>query len=335
MKKVLILRMDKIGDLLCTLPIDQILDSQEYKTHWVVSKGLGFLANQSVPSRSFTEIDKADKNGGIQILEKLLTEFRPDVAVSIQCPWWVNYLLWKHKVPARGGVLSKLDSFVFLNKGLRQKRSQATQHECDYSRELLEHALGIPPWKASGEFKSPYLTLSIQEFPEVLSTYKLKSQKYFVVHPGMAGSALNWPQSHYVALINELKKVHPVIVTGTPADEPWLTEIKANFSQDEKVLILQNKLKMPELLFVLSKAKAVIAPSTGVIHLASALNTPVVGFYSPRRVQHPRRWMPRGANQRLIFLPEVTDTEKATSEDMALITVEGVLQAMTSGKLLP
>lgn len=330
MKKVLILRMDKIGDLLCTLPIDQILDPNKYQTHWVVSKGLGFLAAQSVPSRSFTELNKDNKEESLEKLEKLIREFKPDVAVSIQCPWWVNFTLWKMRVPVRGGVLSKLDSFVFLNKGLRQKRSRALQHESDYNRELLEHALNLTPWQptrsSEKEFKTPYLTLQSQDFPQLLNSLNITSKKFFVVHPGMAGSALNWPQKHYVSLIQELKKVAPVLITGTPADEPWLTEIKRAFENTDGVLILQNKLKMPELLFILKEAQLVIAPSTGVIHLASALGTDVIGFYSPIRVQHPRRWMPRGANKRVLFMPEIKEPELATIKDMELIEVASVLE---------
>lgn len=330
LKKVLILRMDKIGDLLCTLPIDQILDPSRFQTHWVVSKGLGFLAAQSVPSRAYTELDKNNKDESLAKLEQLIEEFRPDVAISIQCPWWVNFTLWKTGIPVRGGVLSKLDSFVFLNKGLRQKRSRALQHESDYNRELLEHALNLPPWQPTNpnekEFRTPFLTLKSQDFPSLLDSLGITSKSFFVVHPGMAGSALNWPQKHYVSLIQELKKVAPVLITGTPADEEWLTEIKSAFENAAGVHILQNKLKMPELLYILREAKLVIAPSTGVIHLASALGTDVVGFYSPIRVQHPRRWMPRGANKRVLFMPEIKEPELATKEDMELIEVGSVLQ---------
>lgn len=334
-QKVLILRMDKIGDLLCTLPIDQILDSEKYEVHWVVSKGLGFLASSANPPRSYTELDKSNPNEAQKKLARLLKEFQPSAAVSIQCPWWVNFALWKAKIPLRGGVLSKADSFLFLNKGLRQKRSLATKHESDYSRELLEHTLNLPSWKPTSEqkFASPILSLSAPDHASKLQEYSLSPQHYYVVHPGMAGSALNWPSSHYCELISSLKTKFPIVITGTPADENWLVEIKQRFSKDSQVHILQSVLTMPELLYFLKNAKAVIAPSTGVIHLAAALGTPVVGFYSPRTVQHPTRWAPRGSGKRLLFLPEVSHPNEAQAEDMGKITTEAVLKKMTENGL--
>ena len=46
-KKVLLIRLDKIGDLICTLPADQILDSSAFDVTWVVQKDLGQLLNLS------------------------------------------------------------------------------------------------------------------------------------------------------------------------------------------------------------------------------------------------------------------------------------------------
>lgn len=44
-KKVLLIRLDKIGDLICTLPVDQILDPSYYDITWVVQKGMGTIVD--------------------------------------------------------------------------------------------------------------------------------------------------------------------------------------------------------------------------------------------------------------------------------------------------
>ncbi len=111
-----------------------------------------------------------------------------------------------------------------------------------------------------------------------------------------------------------------MVLTGTPADEPWLKDIKEKFKGDDKVLSLQNQLKAAELLTVLKNAKAVVVPSTGVAHMAASLETPVLGIYSPVRVQHPRRWAARGKNVH-IFVPHGYDMNHVDPQCMNEISV--------------
>lgn len=302
-RKAIFIRLDKIGDLICTLPVDQASFLKDWEITWVISKGLSFIPEQASPRRKFIELDKSRPQEARRHLEQLLQEIQPAVAVSFQAPWWVSYVLWKSRVALRIGVLSKWDSFIFLNAGLRQKRSQALQHEADYNMDLVRQMLPLTS-QTDPVVQTPLLRLQAEPQAELLKTHHLEPQRYVVVHPGMAGSALNWPIPYYIELIGKLKKSHRVVLTGTPADETWLKKIKEAFPKDPQVLCLQNQLTSRQLLYVLEQAKTVFAPSTGVLHLAAALGTQVFGFYSPIRVQTEKRWGARGPHVRLLT-PEV------------------------------
>lgn len=300
MKKAVFIRLDKIGDLICTLPVDQIPFLKDWEIIWVISKGLSFIPEHSEPRRRCVELNKSQPQEARKQLAALLKEFQPEVAVSFQGPWWVHYTLWKCKVAQRIGVLSKWDSFLFLNKGLRQKRSQAVQHEADYNLDLVKQ---INPDLITDR-DAPILQMKAAPQPELLQSYGLEPNKYMVVHPGMAGSALNWPIPFYIELIQNLSTHYKIVLTGTPADEVWLKDIKEHFKNHPQVLSLQNKLQPRQLLYVLEQANTVFAPSTGVIHMAASLGTRVYGFYSPIRVQTETRWGARGSEAHL-FTPQV------------------------------
>lgn len=299
MKKAVFIRLDKIGDLVCTLPVDQVSYLKDWDITWVIAKGLSFIPEHAEPRRKFIELDRNQPQESRRELEKLLRDIKPDVALSIQAPWWVNFTLWKCRVPTRLGVLSKWDSFLFFNSGIRQKRSQAQQHEADYNQDLLRPLAGP---EALPE-PTPVLKMRAIPQPECLQQHQLESRTYVVVHPGMAGSALNWPVKHYIELIEKLKDRSKVILTGTAGDEPWLKDLKEHFKKDPQVLCLQNQLTPRQLLYVLEQARAVFAPSTGVLHLAASLGTPVYGFYSPIRVQTEKRWGARGPQVHLFSPP--------------------------------
>ncbi|NBT57754.1 hypothetical protein EBT16_03110, partial [bacterium] len=57
---------------------------------------------------------------------------------------------------------------------------------------------------------------------------------------------------------------------------------------------------------IFRKSRAVIAPSTGPLHLAHLVGVPVIGLYSPVQSHHPRRWGPWGGTQKAaVHLPQV------------------------------
>ncbi|AGH94883.1 glycosyltransferase family 9 protein [Pseudobdellovibrio exovorus] len=300
-KKVLLIRLDKIGDLICSLPADQVLDSSEYDVTWIIQKGLGSVVDLGEKPRKYFELDKKDPKTSAKLLRELLQTLKPDIAISLQGPWWVNFELFKARVPIRSGVKSQWHSFLFLNKGIRQKRSLAVKHELEYNLDLVQETLDIPSTK---EFH--YFEIKKPEASHLLSDFGLVPKKYVVVHPGMMGSAQNWPQSEYIKLIQRLtQKGHSVVVTGTAQDEPYLDQIKAACVQHPQVIWLQSKLNLNQLVEVLAYAEYVIVPSTGVAHLAAGVGTLVKGLYSPITVQHPRRWAPRGPDVEVFMLPEV------------------------------
>ncbi|MEN0059324.1 MAG: glycosyltransferase family 9 protein, partial [Bdellovibrio sp.] len=247
MKKVLLIRLDKIGDLICTMCVDQVPFLKDCEVTWVIAKGLSFVPEHASPRRSYLELKKQEWRESLPALRDFLKKFRPDVAVSFQAPWWVHYALWLENVPVRAGVQSQWHSFLFLNRGLRQKRSQAVQHEADYNLDLLCHAFQ----QKDKPLPTPVLKLQAPPAQDLLTKYQLRPKAYVVVHPGMAGSALNWDTTHYIAVIESILSETKVVLTGTAMDEPWLRDIKEQFKNSTQVLCLQNQLSPSELLAVL------------------------------------------------------------------------------------
>jgi ADP-heptose:LPS heptosyltransferase len=187
---------------------------------------------------------------------------------------------------------------------LRQKRSRAEKNEAQYNFDLVSFAL-------EKKLKTPSLVTEPQLTVAAGEKFKLAQLKqslnitkpYVVIHPGMAGSAENWPLTKYAELARELQeKQFLVLVTGTQSDHQHIAE--SGILNVPGVINLCEKTPPGLLLAVLSEASAVIAPSTGVVHLAASLGVKTLGIYSPVLVQSPRRWGPMGP-QVQIFVPNV------------------------------
>ncbi len=284
-QRVLFVRMDRIGDLILTLPADQHPLFTTSETFWFISQELGFVPQNAVPKRSFFEWKKDFSFSQFFLFVKKVHELKPDVSVSFHSPWWVTLALFLARVPRRVGVLSSWHSYLFLNRGLRQKRSRCELHELDYNHQLIQKTLAPDqPTEPSH--------LQLSATPENL---KLPA-RYVVIHPGMAGSALNWPLSHYHELIQTLVAQTSVVITGTAIDRKILEPLRSTLPASAQIVWLNEQLNPQQLLFVLQNANVVFAPSTGVIHLAASLGVPTRGIYSPVVVQRAQRWGPRGKN---------------------------------------
>ncbi len=281
-----------MGDLVLTLPTDQLASLSGAEVDWWIPQGLGFVAQHSDPPRACLEI--ARKIGLRQWFRLLffLHRKRYDAALVFHAPWWVNALIWTARIPIRIGNKSQWHSYVFLNRGLRQRRSQVAMHELDYNYQLTRQLF-------EGDPSTPYLKLN---WPKSIAPQKraLLPHHYIVIHPGMGGSALNWPTSHYLELIQKISHTSEVVITGTNADAAYLSPLKTALQNSPRIRFLDGEFSGEELLWVLHGAAAVLAPSTGVLHLAASLGVPTLGLFSPIKVESIERWGPKGARVKAI-----------------------------------
>jgi heptosyltransferase I len=298
-KNFLLVRLDRIGDLVLSLPVDESLSRLGFEPDWWIPTGLQFVTKNALPKRRSIEIPKDFQFKKFFELLRILRQKTYSGAIVFHAPWWVGALLFLAGVPVRIGVKSQWHSFLFFNRGVRQKRSRAEFSELEYNFALLENGLGLN----NQEIGRQSLKLSSSKSFD-LAKWQLQRQKYFIVHPGMSGSALNWPIKNYIQAIDQILLKQFVVITGTLSDQPFLEEIKANFAHHPRVKFLDSQLSGDELIFVLENSTAVLAPSTGVLHLAASTGVPTFGIYSPVRVQKPERWGPHGAHTK-VFVPQV------------------------------
>ncbi|MGE4133803.1 MAG: glycosyltransferase family 9 protein [Bdellovibrionales bacterium] len=326
---IVIVRMDKIGDLVVSLAVDEHPVFAGQRVTWFISSGLGFIAEQSVPRRTAMEFKRGFSIFEFWRMRRWLKKANPRTIVLLHNPWWVAWAAWSAGVQERVSRRSQWHSFLFNNISIRQSRKASDQHESDYNFDLVEWAfarLGLRRTSNLPALKRTFLRLLAPNPFGTLEARGLKEKRYRVVHPGMGGSALNWPTEHYLELIKDLADEMPVLITGTKADAKYLRHLEEAKSV-RNVRWLVDELKTGELFDLLSQAKSVIAPSTGVLHLAAALGAPVVGIYSPNKVEHPRRWGPKGLKTR-VLLPEVTSGDRFNADVMKQISVETVLAAI-------
>ncbi|MBT1001509.1 glycosyltransferase family 9 protein [Paenarthrobacter sp. DKR-5] len=119
-------------------------------------------------------------------------------------------------------------------------------------------------------------------------------QPYIAVHPGASVPAREWPAAHHAAAVELLAQAgHRVVVTGGPSDAGLTAQVAGRAGLD-----LGGRTGMRTLAGVLAGAEVVITGNTGPAHLAAAVGTPVVSLFSP--VVPAVRWAPYGVRRELL-----------------------------------
>ncbi len=244
---------------------------------------------------------------GARKMGLLLSSKNFDTALALQTNWPVAIALSSSGIPTRIGPRTHFHSYFAYNYGMSQHRSRVEMHEAEYNLQLLR-VLGLEPFKTA--YKTSFGNSTESQIIEIHSWLQERSfpERHLVgIHPGMGGSALNWPLEMYVELVKELGKNEKVEIalTGSRHETALLQEIAQR--SGEKVLMYLGQGGLGGFSSLVTHFKCFVAPSTGPLHVAVAVKTPVVALFPPVKVQSALRWGPfqTDASHSQVMTPEV------------------------------
>lgn len=129
----------------------------------------------------------------------------------------------------------------------------------------------------------PSLRVSEESCQKTCAKYQLPTSEknILVLCPGAEfGPAKRWPEQHYAQVANEkLKEGWQVWLLGSPKDKAVTDEIME--LTQSRCVNLAGKTTLDEAIDLLSLSTLVISNDSGLMHIAAALNKPLVVVYGP------------------------------------------------------
>ena len=113
---------------------------------------------------------------------------------------------------------------------------------------------------------------------------KLGDQDYWVLHPWAADRYKTWPLPQVAEFLAAAAVRWPdmrIVLTGSARERAAAEVLAAKFPG---LTIAAGEFDIAGTAALLAGARAVVAPDTGLLHLAAALDVPCVGLYAPTRV---------------------------------------------------
>jgi heptosyltransferase I len=110
------------------------------------------------------------------------------------------------------------------------------------------------------------------------------SQPTLVISPCSSHPQRNWPADRYAAVADHAFREHGmrVILVGGPTTLELQTGAAIERLVDARANVVNQvgKDTLPQLLALLSRAKGLLAPDSGPVHMATMVGTPVIGLYA-------------------------------------------------------
>ncbi len=293
MKRILVLRLSALGDVIHTIPAVTAL--RDAHVSWVVEAPYAELVEivagvEVIPVRMKTWGRSLIASRG-EIHDALGKMRGADLSIDFQG-------LMKS---AMLGALAKAETRYGFERPREKASRLFTTHRVavDTTKHVVEQNLelacsvGLRPTPRSPDWSA---------FPQPIDVRPAKT----VILPGAGKPDKLWPIERFRELAMKLDD--PLVVWG-PGEAERAQAIGARVAPPTN---------LRELAWLLQSAELVIGGDTGPLHLAAALGTKVVGLYGPT---NPRRNGPYGQ------LDHVVD-EFVTTKLMESITVEAVMNAV-------
>ena len=283
-KKILVVRLDHLGDVLQATGIPQVLKEHfpSAEVLFLTSEaGAALLANNPYVDETlvfnapwFNRPISPRVSSSFRKLAGDLKRRGIDVGLSLRGDVRENFLLRLAGVGFTAGYGITGGGFL-LN---RQLSYRPEEHESRHSLDVLR-SLGI-----HRDFLLPALFFS-QEEEAVIDRLRTEAGQRLVVGVQLdAGSkAKCWPEANRGAFLDEALETFPAarfVFFGTdPGIRDWLNKRLKN-ADGEQAVNLMGKTSVRELALRLKSCRLFIGPDSGPTHLAAALGIPTLFLYS-------------------------------------------------------
>lgn len=332
-KRILLVRTDRLGDVILTLPMLAAL-RKCFPDAYIAMLVRRYTGEVLEGNPSINELIWYDDDSALVPFNEMCATLRKrqfDAAIVVYPRFRLAWLIFRSGIPLRIGTGYRYYSFLF-NKKVYEHRKDAQRHELEYNLNLLKELNCQLPENSTPEFFIDIPNESQVKVEGLLESVGIHGKEFVIIHPGSGGSAREWSPENFGTLASQFLSESELqtIVTGSKGEEKKVAEVVK--ASQGKAIPLVGRLTIKEFGALIRSSRLFVSNSTGPLHLAVAMGTPVVGLFPQHTAMSAKRWGPY-TDKRVVFVPDrpldcnVCVENNTTCECMATISVEQVFSA--------
>ncbi|MDP8263097.1 MAG: lipopolysaccharide heptosyltransferase II [Candidatus Ancaeobacter aquaticus] len=299
-KKILIVRMDRMGDVLLSTPAIHAVRKQ-YKDSYIAVLVRPYTVDAVKHNPDIDEVIVYDKEyahkGMVNNIGFVVHLFmkRFDVALILHSTNRSVLLSFLAGIKKRVGYDRRLK--YLLTHPIPYRKHKGEKHEVDYSLELTV-LLGVDISQAT---KKPLFVVSHddEQFIGTLLQNKgiKRTDRIICIHPGASCPSKRWSFQRFREVVQHYKKRDSVRIVIIGGDEEIDTADSIAQGHEVGVINLAGVLSIGQMGAVLKHSCCLVSNDSGPVHAASALNVPVVVLFGRKNPGLSSQvWGPIGDN---------------------------------------
>ena len=289
--RVCIVMMSAVGDAVHVLPVVNALKRHRASTHitWVLQPGPATLVRGHPSVDEIVLFDRRKGLAGFLETRRALAARRFDVVINLQVYFKAGLITSFTRAPVKLGFdRARARDFNWLFTNRKIPPHPAGQHVQDQYFEFLT-ALGVPhepvewklgPWPEERDWQRTFFA-PLERPAAAIVVATSKPQK-------------DWLPERWAAVVDALYAdygLQPILVGGRSPRELHAEATILDLARHTPISALGSGLR--NLVGLLDGSALVLAPDTGPLHMAVALERPVVsliGYTNPKRTGPYRRY---------------------------------------------
>lgn len=296
-RNILCVRPDNLGDVLMTTPAIQALrESADDRRITLLTSTAGAAIARHVPAvdASITfdppwyRHDRPQDRDGLAGIISTLAERRFDAAVIFtvfsQNPLPTAMLCYMAGIPRVAGYCRENPYALVTDWFPDREPLYGARHEVQRQLDLVT-LLGATPTTSN-------LSLRVPGGHEEAVLAKLHAagitadKPWLLLHPGASEARRRYPAEHFAATAKALHRELgvQVVLTGSAAERELAASIAA--AAGDGTVSVAGRLDLDELIVLIAMSTLLISNNTGPVHIAAAVQTPVVVLYARTNPQH-------------------------------------------------
>lgn len=316
--RILLLRQDRIGDVICTTPLLRILRQELFPASQIdILLSYNNVVLEPLVRNWCTNVWCYEKTyRSFRTLVSVLRRQQYDVVIDLMdnASTTSTMFLKATRIPIRIGIF-KENAWVYTHCVPVLDRSQF--HYVERIAQLLL-PFGVDPKKRDLDLSYPLTPSDISRAASRLEINRYPERiQYVHFHVSARDSSRQWKQEYWLSVAQQLCETHPDLTIGIGADRSSHS-IMEKFSGLHRVFCLPPCDSFHEYASLLHFARLVITPDTSIVHVAAALKIPSVVLYHHANPQL-MPWYPYRAPYRALLAQHSTSIN--------IIPPEAVVQA--------
>jgi|GEM_PF-219725 len=333
-KKILVIRTDHLGDVICSMPFIKALRENfaNAQVDVVVSSATQQALYKSSLIHELILFNQGYSKLETSHLTKFLKNRRYDIAVALS-PTTASYSIaynshakrrfgWVYSDRLLTSLAAKfaLTDPLFINYEKMLKKGEKLPHETEQTFMLAEK-LGMQV-----SDRKLFIDISEEEKHQNLKELGILNNKHYIglhISPKWFGTDfLDRDFIEFTDKLLEYFKNHTIIITAGP-DESDYADIFKNKIKNERVIFLKN-LNFKAWASALGRCSFVITMDTGATHVAAAAGAPVVCVFEDENFKKcSQQWYPWGVENILYKKSEIKSLSKEDFDKMEKLTNTG------------